>query len=360
MPVLARFCRAAFAAALAVSLLATAVPLARAGHTIAVLPARASQGEPPPLLDAFVADAVERAGHTALSGEALRQRLPPDFDPVRCRSGQCLADAVRQAGADEGIALDVTTQGTATVLSLRRIGADGRVIDQRTQSIAGSVVAVLDGARQVVGASLGDIAPRETLAGAADAAGESPGIKFRVGVNALSNLMNDDIAGTPVAGMIDEGSYGLHLDFTLPSRERGLFGKFYLEEYVSFRALKFVSRGEDPDEPDYKYAESLQAYGVLYGRRYYLNPEFDGLALGWYAGLALLLTDGREWFQPNPSLYNVPYQETLVAPLAAFELFYKLQIKGVFIEPNVLLAINTDSGGYGFEVLPMLVVGYQF
>ncbi len=174
------------------------------------------------------------------------------------------------------------------------------------------------------------------------------------GINLIPDLQNDDISDTPVDGLIDDTSYAVQVNYAFPSEEKVIFKFLKVQEYISLRSLRFLSRGESEG---IEYAESLEAWGVVYGQRYFVSNDFQGFALGWYAGGAYITTKGHE-FVGSTDLG--PYEEELFAPLAAFELLFRYTLSYFFVEPNILLAINTSSDTAGFEILPTLIAGGVF
>ena len=125
----------------------------------------------------------------------------------------------------------------------------------------------------------------QTESETSESASKSSAGEFSFGVNLVPSLQNDDISDTPVDGLIDDASYGFQANYAFPSEEKVIFKFLNVQEYISLRALKFLSRGESEGV---EYAESLQALGVVYGQRYFLADDFEGVAFGWYAGGAYM------------------------------------------------------------------------
>lgn len=156
---------------------------------------------------------------------------------------------------------------------------------------------------------------------------------------------------------IDKGAYAYQFNYAFPSEEKTVFKSLHVQEYISLRLLKFVATGEEDDFPDEKWAESFQAIAVVYGQRYFLQKNFQGFAFGWYGGGAIVHTEGYD-YSDNGSIPTEAYTEDLLLPLVAFEFLYKFSMFHMYIEPNVLVGIN--SATFEFEILPSLVIGATF
>ncbi|MCH8075670.1 MAG: hypothetical protein IIC64_07585, partial [SAR324 cluster bacterium] len=99
------------------------------------------------------------------------------------------------------------------------------------------------------------------------------------------------------------------------------------------------------------------AIAVVYGQRYFIQKNFQGFAFGWYGGGAIVHTEGYD-YSDNGSIPTEAYEEDLLIPLIAFEFLYKFSMFHIYIEPNVLIGINSTD--FGFEILPSLVIGATF
>ena len=178
-----------------------------------------------------------------------------------------------------------------------------------------------------------------------------------IGINVVPKLQNDDLSGTPVEDKIDKTAFAYQLNYAFPSEKKIAFESLHVQEYISLRFLKFVASGEDEDFPDEKWAESFQALALIYGQRYFLQENFQGFAFGWYGGGAIVHAEGYDYsvggfFEP------VAYTEDEIIPLIAFEFLYKFSLFNIYIEPNVLIGINSTD--FEFEILPSLVIGATF
>lgn len=336
------------------------IPNAKAEHTIAVLPVQVTVKISSAVIEDFVISALQEQGHKAIGSKELQKRVAPAPDLSKCISDLCMGEVAGKVGATEAVSTRVLAEGALALITIRRISTGGTVMKHQNRSVPNKPSTLLNEIQSLV-AQIYD-APLTPVVKAVNPREEEPnflkGKTYRIGLNIISSAMNDNISGTPVAGRVDETSYGYNIDVSFPSRDKLALGLFYKEEYISLRMLKFVSRGIDSEfSSGVEYAESLEALGVLYGQRYYLKSNLKGFGLGWYAGGAMISTRGYN-FQGNTVIGL--YEEELLAPLAAFELIYKLSIAGIYFEPSVLLAINTDSEGMGFEVLPSILAGYEF
>ena len=357
------------------------VPRARAAHRVAVLPVQDPTGAAPDLLGDLLISRLQELGHATVGAATVKAQAPAGLDLADCWEPACLAGVAQRAGSSEAVALRIHRAGRSYLLSVRRVGADGTLSAVRVRTVPATEDALLSAAPELfsnaIAAAPPPAAPLATPAPAnAPATASSPeaavqgGLagqadlpdpadsKFRIGANVASRLMNDDISDTPVKDKIDSASYSVQIDMTLAAGKDPVLGRFFVEKYISVRLLKFVSRGVEPDFPDEKWAESLEATGLLYGNRYHLRQNLEGFGLGWYAGVALLTAKGYSWSSFDSPR---PYEEEILAPLAAAEFFYRFVMGGFYLEPNLLIAANTDSSSsYAPEVLPILVLGYQF
>lgn len=180
---------------------------------------------------------------------------------------------------------------------------------------------------------------------------------FSIGINVIPKEQNDDISGIPVEDKIDKSAFAYQINYAFPSKKKIAFSSLNVQEYISLRFLKFVATGEDEEFPDYLWAESFQALAVIYGQRYFIQKNFQGFAFGWYGGGAIVHTEGYD-YSATGSFPDEEYEEDLLLPLIAFEFLYKFSLFHVYIEPNVLIGIN--SRDFGFEILPSLVIGATF
>lgn len=183
-------------------------------------------------------------------------------------------------------------------------------------------------------------------------------VTYSLGGNAQVGSENDSDEGLPAEGLVPDASYHLQLSYKFPTKKESSWVPFInsVQQYVSIRALQFRSHIEGNE--GYDWIESLNAVGLVYGQRYFLRDDFQGLNIGWYLGGALFNTDGYEWDHPTGGdFFFAPYEETFVAPLYAIELNYHFEYKMLFVEPTYSFYLNKDSGD--FEGFPSIIIGLQ-
>ena len=181
-------------------------------------------------------------------------------------------------------------------------------------------------------------------------------ITYSAGFNAWIGSENVDDSGSPAEGLVSSSSYNIQANIKMPTKKEGSWLPFFnsTQQYISLRAVKFRTTANDGD---YEWLENLQALGVVYGRRHFIQDGFNGFNFGWYLGVALANTDGYEWplFMTNPTIE--PYQEDLLLLLNSIEVSYHLEWKFLFVEPTFSVYVNSTNGTFAYY--PSIIVGVQ-
>ena len=184
--------------------------------------------------------------------------------------------------------------------------------------------------------------------------------QYSVSLNIVPDVMNEDISGTPGAGIVEATAYHVQFDLFWPSSAGGLFNLAEsAHEYMSIRAFSFVNAGPYEGRD---YAESIEAIMFVYGRRYFLtSQEHKGFAYGWYAGIAQVhWPEEVSWLEGTPgtdTVVNTDLNETI--PTVNLELLYRYQYKNILIEPAVTISFD-DKNPDGVVATPGIFLGVIF
>lgn len=185
----------------------------------------------------------------------------------------------------------------------------------------------------------------------------SQAITYNAGFNAWIGSENANDKGSPAEGLVSDASYNFQFTYKFASKHESPWIPWFkaTQQYISVRAVRFRSSASDSE--GYEWLENLQAFGVVYGHRYFFNEDFDGFNIGWYLGIATAKNDGYEWSQADPNFYFEPYKENIFLPLTAIELNYHFDYKWIFVEPTFSLYVNSDT--FSFAYYPSVIVGFQ-
>jgi len=174
--------------------------------------------------------------------------------------------------------------------------------------------------------------------------------KFSILASLAPSLSNQDVDNVANSDQLDDAAYQFQLNYTWKATNAPLFSKAEFE-YISVRAFKFI---DEYTEEGVTGATELEGIALFYGQRYMMSHDtYEGLGFGWYAGAAI----GTDtWIEPG---YTTPVEDDMFAPLAAAEVFYKLNLNQQFyVEPSLLVAVDKDVGGITF--LPSIIAGIEF
>jgi len=166
----------------------------------------------------------------------------------------------------------------------------------------------------------------------------------------VPSLANKDVDSVPGSNQLDDSAYQFQVNYTWPSANKSPFGiKEY--EYLSARAFKFI---DSYTEGGVDGATELEGFAFFYGQRYMMTKDaYEGAGLGWYAGVAI---GSDTWIESG---YSTPQDDSLFAPLAAAEAFYKHNFnKQFYAEASFLVAVDKELGGISF--VPSIVAGIEF
>lgn len=182
-------------------------------------------------------------------------------------------------------------------------------------------------------------------------------ITYSFGGNAWVGSENADDKGTPAEGLVSDASFNVQINYKFPTKKESSWIPMVksVQQYVSARGVQFRSKA---NQDGIEWIENIQAFGVVYGRRYFLRDDYQGFNVGWYLGVATAKTEGYEYNPSVPGATASYYEENLILPLNALEINYHFEWKFIYIEPTYALYVN--SGDFTFEGYPAVIVGLQF
>ena len=176
--------------------------------------------------------------------------------------------------------------------------------------------------------------------------------------NLIASQMNNTVDHPTADAALDDSAYHFEANIVWKSKKPNPFGtKNSVKSYYAFHAIKTTNTGIDLDD-DSNWAEKTTSMYFTYGRKYYLNPGYQGFGFGWYGGLGTSSgSNGYWWYSTSGSA--TPYEEEdELNIIVAGEVFYHIEYKNLYVAPRVIGGIDKKTGDFSFW--PQVMLGVTF
>ena len=181
---------------------------------------------------------------------------------------------------------------------------------------------------------------------------------FSLSANVVPTLQNSTDTSVPGENKINDTAFQYQFNYINQPTDYKAGPVNQKLDYVSLRKFAYKHAYTDPDSTGTAAdgVGSIDGIALLYGQRYLLSETgYQGFGLGWYAGYAMI-TD--TWVQKCCG--PIPTVEKKGIPVAAAEIFYKINvIPNFYIEPGVTFAYESKGSG-PVNTIPAIIVGGEF